>query len=62
MSGTNNPKLAQQEREKYVRAFNLTMIKIWREQIALLGVVDTGALYRSTVAVSMTADGKFTSI
>ena len=38
------------------------MIKIWREQIALLGVVDTGALYRSTVAVSMTADGKFTSV
>ena len=42
--------------------FDDTMIKIWREQIALLGVVDTGALYRSTVAVSMTADGKFTSI
>ncbi len=53
---------AFQEREKYVRAFNDTMIKIWREQIALLGVVDTGALYRSTVAVSMTADGKFTSV
>ncbi|MDE7413251.1 MAG: hypothetical protein K2N05_05610 [Muribaculaceae bacterium] len=52
----------QQEREKYVRAFNDTMIKIWREQIALLGVVDTGALYRSTVAVSMNADGKFTSV
>ncbi len=60
MNGTTDK--AQQEREKYVRAFNATMIKIWREQIALLGVVDTGALYRSTVAVSMTADGKFTSI
>ncbi len=60
MSGTTDK--AQQEREKYVRAFNATMIKIWREQIALLGVVDTGALYRSTVAVSMTADGKFTTI
>ncbi len=53
---------ALEERQKYVRAFNDTMIKIWREQIALLGVVDTGALYRSTVAVSMTADGKFTSV
>ena len=52
----------QQEREKYVHAFNDTMIKIWREQIALLGVVDSGALYRSTVAVSMNADGKFTSV
>lgn len=60
MSGTNDKAL--EERQKYVRAFNDTMIKIWREQIALLGVVDTGALYRSTVAVSMTADGKFTSV
>ncbi len=30
--------------------------------MALLGVVDTGTLYRSTVAVSMTAEGKFTSV
>lgn len=60
MSGTSDK--AFLERQKYVQAFNSTMIKIWREQIALLGVVDTGALYRSTVAVSMTADGKYTSI
>ena len=60
MSGTSDK--AFQERQKYVQAFNSTMIKIWREQIALLGVVDTGALYRSSVAVSMTADGKFTSV
>ena len=60
MSGTSDKVF--QERQKYVQAFNSTMIKIWREQIALLGVVDTGALYRSTVAVSMTADGKYTSI
>ena len=45
-----------------MQAFRPTLVKIWREQIALLGVVDTGALYRSTVAVSMTADGKFTSV
>lgn len=32
-------------RRKYVRAFNATMVKIWREQISLLGVIDTGALY-----------------
>ena len=51
-----------QERQKYVRAFNATMVKIWREQIALLGVIDTGALYRSTVGISMTADGKFIDI
>ena len=51
-----------EERRKYVTAFNATMVKIWREQIALLGAVDTGALYRSTVGISMTADGKFIDI
>lgn len=51
-----------EERRKYVMAFNNTMVKIWREKIALLGAVDTGALYRSTVGVSMTADGKFIDI
>ena len=51
-----------EERRKYVTAFNSTMVKIWREQINLLGVIDTGALYRSTMAVRMTADGKFTQI
>lgn len=38
---------AKQAREKYVNAFNATMVKMWREQITLLGVIDTGALYRS---------------
>lgn len=60
MNGNNTD--PQTEREKYVRAFNSTMIKIWKEQQTLLGTVDTGALYRSTVAVGMTADGKFTSV
>lgn len=60
MNGT--PKNSVEERRKYVTAFNATMVKIWREQISLLGVVDTGALYRSTVGVSLTADGKFIDI
>lgn len=60
MNGT--PKNSVEERRKYVRAFNATMVKIWREQIALLGVIDTGVLYRSTVGISMTADGKFIDI
>ena len=60
MNGTTDKAL--QERQKYVQAINSTMIKIWREQIALLGVIDTGALYRSTLAVRMNADGKYTSI
>lgn len=61
MSGAND-KEQLEARRKYVRAFNSTIVKIWREQISLLGVVDTGALYRSTVGVSLTADGKFIDI
>lgn len=60
MSGSNDKSLL--ERQKYVQAFNSTMIKIWREQIILLGAIDTGALYRSAMAVSMRADGRYTSI
>ena len=59
MSGSD---ASLEERRKYVSAFNRTMIKIWREQINLLGVIDTGQLYRSTLAVGMNADGKFVSI
>lgn len=51
-----------EERRKYVTAFNSTMIKIWKERIALLGVIDTGALYRSVVALSTYADGKYYSV
>lgn len=51
-----------EQRQKYVRAFNSTMIKIWREQITLLGVIDTGALYRSTAAIGLQADGKYISV
>lgn len=53
---------ALEERRSYVSAFNRTMIKIWREKIALLQVIDTGALYRSTVSVSTTMDGKVTTV
>lgn len=59
MSGLGNP---LEERRKYVAAFNSTMIKIWKEQIALLNVIDTGALYRSVVAMGATADGKYTYV
>ena len=38
---------ALQERQKFVTAFNDTMLKIWQEQITLLGVIDTGALLAS---------------
>lgn len=60
MSGANDK--AMLERQKYVQAFNTTMLKIWREQIILLGAIDTGALYRSVLAVGLKADGKYTSV
>ena len=52
-TGINN------EREKYVLAFNDTMLKIWREQITLLDVIDTGRLLRSPKSVAVRADGRF---
>ena len=51
-----------EERRRYVQAFNATMIKIWREQMTLLGVIDTGALYRSTIGIRSNMDGKVTSV
>lgn len=61
MSGRDD-RASLSERQKYVRAFNSTMIKIWREQIVMLGVIDTGALYRSVYALKMQADGKFLDV
>ena len=52
-------KQAQDEREKYVLAFNDTMIKIWQEQITLLDVIDTRSLLRSPMALPVRADGRF---
>ena len=50
MNGTT--KTEQQkidERIKFINAFNSTMIRIWRERINLLGVIDTGSLYRAII-------------
>ena len=64
MNGRNyrDPDEAQRDRERYVRAFNSTMVRIWKEKIQLLGVMDTGRLYNAVVGVSMNADDKFTSV
>ena len=59
MSGTNNQAQAQAEREKYVLAFNDTMLKIWQEQLTLLGVIDTHSLLRSPTALPVRTDGRF---
>ena len=60
MNGNNiTEQQAQKEREKFVTAFNDTMIKIWQEQITLLDVIDTGALLASPKGIAMRADGRF---
>ena len=50
------------QREKYVNAFNDTMIKIWQEQITLLDVIDTGHLLHSVKAMPVRADGRYFEI
>ena len=52
----------QGEREKFVLAFNGTMLRIWQEQITLLGVIDTGRLLKSVKALPVQADGRFIEI
>ena len=58
MSNTNEHK-SLEARQKYILAFNDTMIKIWKEQITLLNVIDTRRLLMSPMPLSTSADGRF---
>lgn len=58
----NDTDAKQDERRKYVSAFNATMVKIWTDQIVKLGVMDTMNLLRSVAAIGMSADDKITSV
>ncbi len=65
MNNTHSPipnSLALQQRERFVRAFNDTMLRIWREQITLLGVIDTGRLLQSPKSLPLRADGRFVEL
>ena len=53
---------ALREREKYINAFNDTMVKIWKEQIILLGVIDTGKLLESPVGIRCDKNDRITAI
>lgn len=53
---------AQEEREKYIKAWNETMLRIWQERITLLEVIDTGRLLASPVAMPVKADGRFVEV
>lgn len=57
-----NEQQSIEERRKYVLAFNDTMIRIWKEQITLLKVIDTQRLLHSPIAIATKADGKFSEI
>ena len=59
MNGNDQELAAFKEREKFVSAFNETMLKIWKEQMTLLDVIDTGALLASPKALPLRADGQF---
>lgn len=59
MSGNDQEQAALREREKFVSAFNETMLKIWKEQMTLLDVIDTGALLASSKSLPLRADGRF---
>ena len=49
-------------RQKFVETFNKTMIQIWKEQITLLDVIDTGRLLNSPISYPVTADGRFLEV
>ena len=57
-----NLQQAIEERQKYVTAFNDTMIKIWKEQITLLDVIDTGMFLRSPISIGLNTDGRFSEV
>ena len=50
---------AVESRKKYIEAWNKTMLDIWQERIYRLGVVHTGALWRSPMSMPVRADGRF---
>lgn len=60
MDTKNNESLEQ--RRKFVLAFNDTMIRIWRERIIMLAIIDTGQLYRSVRSLKTAADPQYTDI
>ena len=57
---TNAESIAQ--RHRYVDAWNNTMLSIWKEQITLLGVIDTGQLLQSPISLPIRAEGRFFEI
>lgn len=53
---------AVESRRKYIEAWNKTMLDIWQERIYRLGVMRTGALWRSPLSMPVRADGRFLDV
>lgn len=53
---------AVESRKKYIEAWNKTMLDIWQERIYRLGVMHTGALWRSPLSMPVRADGRFLDV
>ena len=53
---------AVESRKKYIEAWNKTMLDIWQERIYRLGVIHTGALWRSPLSMPVRADGRFLDV
>ena len=49
----NSVDAAVVSRQKFVEAWNKTMVDIWQERIQKLGIVNTGALYHSVIALDV---------
>ena len=59
MNGSNPIENNTEQRQRFVNAFNKTMIQIWQEQITKLNVIDTRRLLQSPISLPVNADGKF---
>lgn len=55
----NGPNDAIESRQKFVEAWNKTMIDIWQERIYHLKIMDTNALWRSPITLKARSDGRF---
>lgn len=60
MSGLNDHVYTQ--RKRYCDAWNETMIEIWKDRIALLGVYDSGALMSSIMSMKYVSADDYTEV
>lgn len=62
MQSSQQPSDPIESRRRYVDAFNSTLVKIWQEKLALLKIIDTGALFRSFATAYAIHDSEVTQV